>query len=52
MTAVGPASGVSLAAAGRPTSFFHVCLLEDGKLKRLRQFLSREQALEAAGLSE
>jgi ketosteroid isomerase-like protein len=32
--------------------FFHICLLEGGKLKRLRQFLSREQALEAVGLSE
>jgi len=52
MTAVGPASGVSLAASVAPTTFFHVCLLEDGKLKRLRQFLSREQALEAAGLKK
>jgi len=32
--------------------FFHVCLLEDEKLKRLSQFLSMEAALEAAGLSE
>jgi ketosteroid isomerase-like protein len=54
LTAVGPASGVSLASGvgQSPTTFFHVCLLEDGKLKRLRQFLSREQALEAAGLRE
>jgi ketosteroid isomerase-like protein len=54
MTARGPASGVSLASGVglSPTVFFHVCLLEDGKLKRLRQFLSRDQAFEAAGLSE
>ncbi len=52
MTALGPASGVSLAAALSPTTFFHVCLMEAGRLKRLRQFLSRDQALEAAGLSE
>jgi uncharacterized protein len=47
MNAVGQRFGTSLS-----TMFFHVCLLEDGKLKRLRQFLSREQALEAVGLSE
>jgi ketosteroid isomerase-like protein len=52
MHAVAPYSGVSLAAAGRPTPFFHVCQLEDGKLKRLRQFLSREQAFEAAGIPQ
>jgi ketosteroid isomerase-like protein len=52
MHAVGPASGVSLATTTRPTTFFHVCLVENGKLKRLRQFLSRDQALEAAGLSQ
>jgi ketosteroid isomerase-like protein len=57
MTARGPASGLSLSrpASGvslAPTTMFHVCLLEDGKLRRLRQFLSLEQALEAAGLSE
>ena len=52
MHALAPGSGVSLAAVGQPTTFFHVCELEEGKLKRLRQFLSREQAFEAAGLSE
>jgi ketosteroid isomerase-like protein len=57
MSAVGPASGISLSSPTSgislsPTIFFHVWLLEEGKLKRLRQFLSREQALEAAGLSE
>lgn len=46
MTSVGPASGIPGSAI-----FFHVCLLEDGKLKRLQQFLSRQQAFEAAGLS-
>jgi ketosteroid isomerase-like protein len=46
MNVVGPASGIGA------TTFFHVCQVADGKLKRLRQFLSREQALEAAGLSE
>jgi ketosteroid isomerase-like protein len=30
----------------------HVCLLEDGKVRRIRAFLSRADALEAAGLSE
>ena len=47
MKSIGPTSGI-------PGSliFFHVCQVEDGKLKRLRQFLSREQALEAAGLSD
>jgi ketosteroid isomerase-like protein len=30
----------------------HVCLFEDGKLRRIRAFLSRAEALEAAGLSE
>jgi ketosteroid isomerase-like protein len=48
MHARAPASGITLA----PTTFFHVCQLEDGKLKRLWQFLSREQALEAVGLSK
>jgi ketosteroid isomerase-like protein len=57
MSAVGPASGLSLSrptsgVSLSPTIFFHVWQLEDGKLKRLRQFLSREQALEAVGLSE
>jgi ketosteroid isomerase-like protein len=31
---------------------FHVWLVKDQRLLRLRQFLSRERALEAAGLSE
>jgi ketosteroid isomerase-like protein len=57
MSAVGPASGISLSRPTSgislsPTTFFHVWLLEEGKLRRLRQFLSREQALEAAGLRE
>ena len=30
----------------------HVFLFEDGKVRRIRQYLSREEALEAAGLSE
>jgi ketosteroid isomerase-like protein len=30
----------------------HVCLFEDGKVRRVRQFLSRADALEAVGLSE
>ncbi len=30
----------------------HVCRFEDGKLRRTRQFMSRAEALEAAGLSE
>jgi ketosteroid isomerase-like protein len=30
----------------------HLCLFEDGKLRRIRAFQSRAEALEAAGLSE
>jgi ketosteroid isomerase-like protein len=30
----------------------HVCLFEDGKVRRVRAFLSRAEALEAAGLEE
>jgi ketosteroid isomerase-like protein len=30
----------------------HVCLFEDGKVRRVRAFLSRAEALEAAGLRE
>ena len=32
--------------------FAHVLLFEDGKVSRIRQYLSRDEALEAAGLSE
>jgi len=30
----------------------HVCLFEEGKVRRMKQYLSRAEALEAAGLSE
>jgi ketosteroid isomerase-like protein len=30
----------------------HVCLIEDGKLRRIRQYMSRTEALAAAGLRE
>ena len=30
----------------------HVCLFEEGKLRRLRQYWSRQEGLEAAGLAE
>jgi hypothetical protein len=30
----------------------HVCLFEDGKVRRVRAFLSRSDALEAAGVPE
>jgi ketosteroid isomerase-like protein len=33
-------------------TFVHVCLFEAGKLRRVRQYLTRAEALEAAGLSE
>ena len=33
-------------------TFAHVLLIEDGKVRRIRQYLSRAEALEAAGLSE
>ena len=34
------------------TTFFFVVLFEDGKVRRFRQYLSKGQALEAAGLSD
>jgi ketosteroid isomerase-like protein len=43
----GEARGLPLDA-----TVVHVVLFEDGKLRRVRQYLSREQALEAAGLRE
>ncbi len=33
-------------------TFAHVLLFEEGKVRRVRQFLSRESALEAAGLAK
>jgi ketosteroid isomerase-like protein len=33
-------------------TFAHVLLFEDGKVRRVRQYMSRAEALEAAGLSE
>jgi ketosteroid isomerase-like protein len=33
-------------------TFVHVCLFEAGQLRRVRQYLTRAEALEAAGLSE
>jgi len=47
MTRFGPASGIP-----GSLTYFHVCQVEDGKVKRLRQLLSRDQALDAVGLSE
>jgi ketosteroid isomerase-like protein len=32
--------------------FFHVCDMRDGKVVRMREYLERDQALEAAALSE
>jgi len=47
-------TGQSAHGGGFPleATMVHVCLFEDGKLRRIRQFLSRAEALEAAGLSE
>ena len=42
------ASGIAVPAH----DWFHLVRLEDGKLKRAQLFLNRDQALEAAGLSE
>ncbi len=44
----GLASGMELTAG----PFFQVFTIEDGKLRKLAMFTDREQALEAAGLSE
>lgn len=33
-------------------NFAHLYLFEDGKVRRIRQFMSREEGLEAAGLAE
>jgi ketosteroid isomerase-like protein len=33
-------------------TFVHVCLFEGGKVRRIRQYLSRAEALEAVGLSK
>jgi hypothetical protein len=49
VTATGRASGLPT-AAGTPTG--NVYDLADGKIKRIRIFLDREEALEAAGLQE
>jgi ketosteroid isomerase-like protein len=49
VTATGRASGLP-AAAETPTG--NVYDLVDGKIKRLRIFFDRQEALEAAGLSE
>jgi ketosteroid isomerase-like protein len=32
--------------------FFHVCDLRSGKVFRIREYMEREEALEAAGLTE
>ena len=34
------------------STFAHIYRFEDGKLRQVRQFLSREEGLEAAGLTE
>jgi ketosteroid isomerase-like protein len=47
MTAVGSRFGTTVTQV-----FFDAWLLKDGRVKRIRQFLSREQALEAHGLRE
>jgi hypothetical protein len=49
VTASGRASGIA-AASDTPTA--NVYDLADGKIKRIRIFLSREKAVEAAGLTE
>jgi ketosteroid isomerase-like protein len=48
------AMGRSPHGGGLPVdlTIVHVVLFEDGKIRRIRSYLSREQALEAAGLSE
>jgi ketosteroid isomerase-like protein len=43
----GTASGVPIDA-----TIFHVATIRNGKVMRLRQFLDRDQAFEAAGLEE
>jgi ketosteroid isomerase-like protein len=42
------------ASSGAPAegSMYHVSTVKDGKLVRLRQYLDRDKALKAAGLSE
>jgi ketosteroid isomerase-like protein len=40
------------ALEGLPITVAHVLLFEDGKVRRIRQYQSRAEALEAAGLSE
>jgi hypothetical protein len=49
LTASGRASGVSVASEV-PTALIYD--LVDGRIRRIRIFLDRDQALEAAGLSE
>ena len=46
--------GISPRGGGMPLveTMAQVCLFEDGKLRRVRTYTRREQALEAAGLSE
>jgi ketosteroid isomerase-like protein len=46
--------GRSAHGGGAPLDLIlaHVCLFEDGKLRRIRQYLTRGEALEVAGLSE
>jgi ketosteroid isomerase-like protein len=48
------AMGQSVHGGGVPLdmTLVHVLLFENGKIRRIRQYLSRAEALEAAGLSE
>ena len=48
------ALGRSVHGGGVPldVTMVHVLLFEDGKIRRIRQYLSRAEALEAAGLLE
>jgi ketosteroid isomerase-like protein len=48
MTGTGGSSGVPLDVP----AFGHVYAFQDGKARRIRQYLTRREALEAAGLSE
>jgi hypothetical protein len=47
-------TGQSAHGGGFPleVTMVHVCLFEDAKLRRIRQFLSRAEGVEAAGLAE
>jgi ketosteroid isomerase-like protein len=48
------ALGRSVHGGGVPldATMVHVLLFEDGKIRRIRQYLNRAEALEAAGLRE